>query len=247
MDRLIYLAASGASQLLNQHAATAHNLANATTTGYRADTTAFRAVPVQGDALATRTYVMDSGTGADFRTGPVAITGRNLDVAIEGKGWITVQLADGSEAYTRNGSLQFNENGVLQTRSGLTVMGDGGPITIPPDMQITVGKDGTVSTVPTNNLRNQVSPIGRIRLVNPPETELVRGGDGLFRLQGGGTADVDPSVKLVAGALEGSNVNVIDAMVGLISLSRQFESQMQLMQTAQNDAQQASKLLSLGA
>jgi flagellar basal-body rod protein FlgF len=114
-------------------------------------------------------------------------------------------------------------------------------------MQITVGKDGTVSTVPTNNLRNQVSPIGRIKLVNPQESLLVRGDDGLFRLQGGDTADVDPAVKLVAGALEGSNVNVIDAMVGMISLSRQFETHMQLLQTAQNDAQQASKLLSLGA
>jgi len=202
---------------------------------------------VQSDALPTRVFVADSKTGVDFRPGPVQISGRDLDVAIEGKGWITVQLEDGSEAYTRNGSLQINENGLLQTRSGLTVMGDAGPITIPTETQVTIGKDGTVSTVPTNNLRNQVSPIGRIKLVNPEESALVRSDDGLFRLRDGATADADAGVKLLSGALEGSNVNVVEAMVDLISLSRQFEMQMKLLQTAQNDAQQASKLLTLGA
>lgn len=246
MDRMIYLAMTGAKHVLDQHAVTAHNLANASTTGYRADTAAFRAVQVRSETLPTRAFVVDSTTGVDFRPGPLQITGRDLDVAVEGKGWIAVQLEDGTEAYTRNGSLKTNENGILQTRDGLNVAGDAGPITIPTDTQVTVGKDGTVSTVPTNNLRNQTSPIGRIRLVNPDESLLVKGGDGLFRLRGGGTADADAGVKLASGALEGSNVNVVEAMVGMIALSRQFEMQMKLLQTAQNDAQQAAKLLTLG-
>src|SRR6266508_3223704 len=181
MDRMIYVAVGAAKQALGQQATVANNLANASTTGYRAQTSAFRAVEVLGDGAATRSFVVDSTPGADFTPGAVQHTGRELDVAIEGEGWIAVQLADGSEAYTRNGSLQVNVNGVLQTRGGLNVLGDGGPIAIPADAQVSIGRDGSVSTVPTGNRPTQMTPVGRLKLVNPPAASLVRGDDGLFR------------------------------------------------------------------
>lgn len=245
MDRVIYVAMSGAKQMLGQQSTVANNLANASTTGYRAQLTAFRAAEVFGDGTATRAFVVDSTPAADFRPGTIQHTGRDLDVAIEGTGWITVQTADGTEAYTRNGSLQVNVNGILQTRNGLTIMGDGGPIAIPADSRMTVAADGTVSTVPNGNQAAQVTPIGRIKLVNPPEAELVRGDDGLFRVRGGAPADVDTKVKLQGGALEGSNVNVVEAMVSMISISRQFDMHMKVLQNAEGNERQASQLLSM--
>jgi len=174
-------------------------------------------------------------------------TGRNLDVAVRGRGWIAVQLPDGSEAYTRAGSLDVDVTGLLQTKSGYTVAGDGGPINIPPDNNIEVAPDGTVSVVPSFGTPNNANAIGRIKLVNPPESDLVRGADGLFRLRNNQPADADTNVKLVSGTLEGSNVNVTDAMVNLISLSRQFEMQIKMLQTADTNAQRADQLLSLNA
>ncbi|HZN23171.1 MAG TPA: flagellar basal-body rod protein FlgF [Burkholderiales bacterium] len=245
MDRVIYVAMSGAKQMLGQQSTVANNLANASTTGYRAQLTAFRAAEVFGDGTATRAFVVDSTPAADFRPGTIQHTGRDLDVAIEGTGWIAVQTADGTEAYTRNGSLQVNVNGVLQTRNGLTIMGDGGPIAIPADSRMTVAADGTVSTVPNGNQAAQVTPIGRIKLVNPPEAELVRGDDGLFRVRSGVPAEVDTKVKLQGGALEGSNVNVVEAMVSMISISRQFDMHMKVLQNAEGNERQASQLLSM--
>ena len=245
MDRVIYVAMSGAKQMLGQQSTVANNLANASTTGYRAQLTAFRAAEVFGDGMATRAFVVDSTPAADFRPGTIQHTGRDLDVAIEGTGWITVQTADGTEAYTRNGSLQVNVNGVLQTRNGLTIMGDGGPIAIPADSRMTVAADGTVSTVPNGNQAAQVTPIGRIKLVNPPEAELVRGDDGLFRVRSGVPAESDTKVKLQGGALEGSNVNVVEAMVSMISISRQFDMHMKVLQNAEGNERQASQLLSM--
>jgi flagellar basal-body rod protein FlgF len=245
MDRVIYVAMSGAKQMLGQQSTVANNLANASTTGYRAQLSAFRAAEVFGDGAPTRAFVVDSTPTADFRPGAIQRTGRDLDVAIEGQGWIAVQTADGSEAYTRNGSLQVNVNGVLQTRNGLTVLGDGGPIGIPADTRITVAADGTVSTVPNGNQAVQVTPVGRIKLVNPPEAELVRGDDGLFRMRAGAPAEADAKVKLQGGALEGSNVNVVEAMVSMISISRQFDMQMKILQNAEGNERQASQLLSM--
>ena len=245
MDRVIYVAMSGAKQMLEQQSTVANNLANASTTGYRAQLTAFRAAEVFGDGMATRAFVVDSTPAADFRPGTIQHTGRDLDVAIEGTAWITVQTADGTEAYTRNGSLQVNVNGVLQTRNGLTIMGDGGPIAIPADSRMTVAADGTVSTVPNGNQAAQVTPIGRIKLVNPPEAELVRGDDGLFRVRSGVPAEADTKVKLQGGALEGSNVNVVEAMVSMISISRQFDMHMKVLQNAEGNERQASQLLSM--
>ena len=244
MDRMIYVAMSGAKQMLEQQSVIANNLANVSTTGFRAQLSAFRSAEVLGEGAATRAFVVDSTPGADFTPGAIQQTGRDLDVAIEGAGWMAVQLADGSEAYTRNGSLQVNANGQLQTRTGLNVLGDGGPIAVPADARLTVGGDGTVSTVPNGNQATQVTPIGRIKLVNPPEAQLVRGDDGLFRMRGNAQAEVDPKVKLHGGALEASNVNAVEAMVSMISISRQFDMQMKILQNADGNDRTATQLIS---
>lgn len=245
MDRLIYTAMSGAKHILEQQATVSHNLANATTTGFRGQIDQFRAVPVQGAILATRAFVVDSTTGSDFRGGAIQHTGRELDVAVQGDGWIAVQAADGSEGYTRNGSLKMDENGLLLTRDGLTVLGDGGPLSIPPGRNIAVAKDGTISVVPDGSAATGLTAIGRMKLVNPPEADLVRGNDGLFRLKDGTPAGADLDVTVISGALESSNVNVVDEMVNMISLARQFDMQMKLLQHAENNDSKAAQLLSM--
>ncbi len=244
MDRMIYTAMTGAKHILEQQATTAHNLANATSTGFKAQVDSFRAVPVISEGLPTRAFVLDATVGADFNPGAIQATSRDLDVAIQGKGWLVVQRADGSEGYTRNGSLKVSENGLLQTASGQTVMGDGGPISIPPDVTISIAKDGTISSVSNSTLPGPSNAIGRLKLVNPPEAELTRAADGLFVTKNG-NAEVDANVNVVSGALEGSNVNVVEAMVSMISLARQFETQMKLVQSAENNANKASQLLSM--
>lgn len=245
MDRLIYTAMTGAKHIMEQQANTAHNLANIGTIGFRAQLDAFRAVPVVSDSMATRAYVVDATVGTNFAPGSIQETGRALDVAVQGKGWIAVQMADGSEAYTRQGNLKTNENGVLQTADGQSVLGEGGPVSIPPDVNITIASDGTISSTERAGKPGQANLIGRIKLVNPPEASLVRGEDGLFRKTGGGESDPDPDVRLAAGALEGSNVNAVDAMVNMISLGRQFEMHMSLLKNAESNAAKASQLMSL--
>lgn len=245
MDRLIYTAASGAKHILEQQATTSNNLANVSTTGFRAQMDVFRAAPVQGPGLPTRAFVVDSTAGNDFSSGALQVTGRDLDVAVKGQGWLAVQMPDGTEAYTRNGSLQMSPNGVLTTASGQTIAGEGGPITIPPDATVTVGGDGTVSTI--SNVDSPAAPavLGRLKLVNPLEADLVRGDDGLFRLKDGGNAQLDPNVRVAGGALEGSNVNPVDCMVNMISLARSFDTQMSLLKNAENNAAKATQILAL--
>jgi flagellar basal-body rod protein FlgF len=245
MDRLIYTAMTGAKHILEQQATTSHNLANATTTGFRAQLDSFRAVPILGEGMPTRAFVVDATVGTDFSAGSLQNTGRELDVAIQGKGWLVVQKDDGTEAYTRHGSLKVSENGVLQTQSGLNLVGDGGPITIPPDVSIAIAKDGTVSTIPSGTKPNAVQVIGRLKMVNPPEDNLVRGDDGLFKTKDGTPADADAAVSVAGGMLEGSNVNVVESMVSMINLARQFEMQMILLTNAESNANKASQILAL--
>lgn len=245
MDRLIYTAMTGAKHILEQQATNSNNLANATSTGFKAQIDSFRAVPIRGEGLPTRAFVVDATTGADFTPGPIQSTGRDLDVAIQGKGWIAVQRPDGTEGYTRNGSLKVSPNGILQTEKGLNVLGDGGSIAIPPDVTISVGKDGTISSVTNNTLPGPANAVGRIKLVNPPEENLVRGEDGLFVMNNGARVAAEPTVHLVGGSLEASNVNVVDSMVNMIGLARSFETQMKMIQTAENNDNKASQLLSL--
>ena len=247
MDRLIYTAMTGAKHAFLQQAGVANNLANASTTGYRAMEHKFRAVPVQGEGAPTRAFVVDASVVDVFDQGPLVATGRPLDVAVQGAGWIAVETTDGREAYTRAGNLQVNVNGQLQTASGLNVLSDGGPIAIPPDNRITIAPEGTVSVVPLFGTPNNVNVVGRIKLVNPPENELVRGDDGLFRTTNGAPADADPKVKLAVETLEGSNVNPVDSMINMISLARQFEMQIKMLQTADTNASKADQVLSLNS
>lgn len=245
MDRLIYTAMTGALHTMTQQATVSHNLANASTTGFRAQTDAFRAVPVYGESLPTRAFVLDSTTGADFTPGAIQQTNRPLDVAVQGSGWIAVQLENGEEAYTRHGNLKMDANGILQTQQGFNIKGESGPITIPPDSRIAIGKDGSVSVLPSDSRMTAVSIVGRIKLVDPPAEQLVRGEDGLFRLKEGGQAPVSEKVALIDGALEISNVNVISEMVKMITLARQFDMQMKMLENAQQNAQQAGEIMTL--
>ncbi|KQN75493.1 MULTISPECIES: flagellar basal-body rod protein FlgF [Duganella] len=246
MDRLIYTAMTGARHVMEQQATVSNNLANATTNGFRAQLDSFRAVPVMSDGLPTRAFVVDSTVGSNFTAGPMQTTGRALDIAIREQGWLAVQSADGSEAYTRNGSLRVNENGLLQTTSGQTLIGDGGPIAVPPDTTITIASDGTVSTVSNEFQPGPSNVLGRLKLVNPPTAGLLRGDDGLFRQADGTPAQNDPAVRIVDGVIEGSNVNPVDSMVNMISLARQFDMQMSLLKNAENNAAKATQILALG-
>jgi len=247
MDRLIYTAMTGASGILSRQAAVAHNLANVTTPGYRAEEHRLRAVQVlthnQPPALPTRAFAVDASTHADFSAGALHYTGNPTDVAVKGRGWIALALPDGSEAYTRNGSFEISENGLLQTKNGIPVQGDGGPLTIPPDSRVSIERDGTVSVVPASGAQNTVNAIGRIKLVNPPEADLVRGADGLFRLKTNEPAPQDDTVSLAAGYLENSNVNPVEQMVAMISLARQFEMQMRLITSAEANDRAATQVL----
>jgi len=242
VDRLIYLAMTGAQQLLQQQAVTAHNLSNASTTGFKAETTAFRVAPVTGPGLPTRAYALESTPGADLSAGTVQATGRDLDMAIEGPGFFAVEAKDGTEAYTRAGSFDISPDGELVTRTGLTVLGEGGPITVPPDTKVSIGRDGTVSG--TQYGQSQVTNVlGRLKLVNPEAADVQKGQDGLFRLRSGQPADADDAVTVTGGALEGSNVNAVAAMVDMINLARNFDMQMKLLSNADGNEQRANTLL----
>ncbi|MDW8468022.1 MAG: flagellar basal body rod protein FlgF [Burkholderiales bacterium] len=245
MDRLVFVAASGARQLLARQDAIAQNVANVSTPGYRAETAAARAAPLA--AASTRVFALEVATGPDLTPGPIESTGRPLDVAVQGPGWIAVQAADGREAYTRAGSLEAGAGGVLQTRAGHAVLGEGGPIAVPPEHRIEIARDGTVTAIPESGPRGAVQVLGRLKLVNPPAEALARGADGLFRTRDGLPAPADPQVALVAGALEGSNVNAAEALVGMIGVARQFELHMKLVAQAEDNARRAASLLNVTA
>jgi flagellar basal-body rod protein FlgF len=235
---------TGAREVTRQQAAVSHNLANISTHGFKQELSVFRALPVVGEGAKTRAFVLETTPRTDFTSGTVQQTGRALDVALRGPGWIAVQDANGQEAYTRMGHLQVNQNGVMQTTNGLNVLGDAGPVSVPPDQDILIAKDGTVSTVPINLGLNAVEIAGRIKLVNPTETDLERGDDGLFRLKSGQPAVADANVTLISGALETSNVNPAEAMVNMVSLARQFEMQMRVLRAAEDNNRSADKVLS---
>jgi flagellar basal-body rod protein FlgF len=241
MDRLIYLSMSGAKAMLQRQEVLAHNLANASTPGFRAEIAAFRAVPVRGDGASTRVYALESTPGHSDAPGVVQATGRMLDVAVSGRSWLAVQAFDGTEAYTRGGALDVGPEGELVTRGGLPVLGDGGPITIPAGAQVEIAPDGTVSAQ-VGAARPQV--VGRLKLVTP-ETALQRGDDGLFR-SAAGDLDADPAARVQQGAIEGSNVSPVETMIAMISAARQFEQQMKVLQGAEQREQAAAKLLGSG-
>jgi flagellar basal-body rod protein FlgF len=243
MDRMIYLSMAGAKMNMQRQDVLSTNLANVSTTGFRAQLEATRAVPVRGDGASTRVYSLETTVGYDDSAGPITSTGRALDVAASGNTWMAVQALDGTEAYTRGGSFTVNNEGTLVTQSGLPVMGDGGPITIPTDTVPSIAPDGTVSA---RSFDGKTTPVGKLKLVTP-ESKLVRGEDSLFRTADGGDLPADANARVQDGALEGSNVSPIETMVSMIAAARQFESQIKMMQTAEANEKAASQLLAGGA
>ena len=238
MDRLIYLSMAGAKASMQRQDSLANNLANASTTGFRAEMQAFRAVPVRGDGASTRVFALESTIGYNSSPGPVMNTGRSLDVAVAGNSWLAVQSLDGTEAYTRAGAFEVNAEGQLVTPAGLPVLGDGGPITLPLNAQVDVATDGSISATVGNGRPQQV---GRLKLV-VPETPLQRGDDGLFRSDQG-ELPAEATARVQPGALEGSNVSAIETMVAMISAARQFEQQMKALKSAEEREQGAARLL----
>jgi flagellar basal-body rod protein FlgF len=246
MDRMIYTAMTGAAQSLEQQSVVANNLANASTTGFRAQLSAFRDVPMNfensGDD-STRTFVLSSTPTADYTPGPIQQTGNPLDVAIQGPGWLSVQTADGTEAYTRSGNLHVDANGQLVTANNLPVMGANGPMAIPPGADVTIGSDGTVSALMPGDPPTAIATIDQLKLVNPDASTITRGDDGLFHTADGQPADADPTVSVAPASLEGSNVNPVSAMVDMITNARQFQLQTKLLQNADQNDQAANALL----
>ena len=242
MDRLIYLSMSAAKATMQRQEVLAHNLANVSTTGFRAELSAFRAVPVLGDGASTRVYALESTPGYNDAAGVVQSTGRDLDVAVKGKSWFAVQALDGTEAYTRAGSFEVDAQGQIVNIDGLPVVGDGGPITVPANAKIDVASDGSI-TAKVGNARPQT--VGKLKLVTP-EAPMQRGTDGLFRAADGNDLTADPAARVQSGALEGSNVSPVETMVAMIAAARQFEQQMKMMQSADQKEQQATKLLASG-
>jgi flagellar basal-body rod protein FlgF len=246
MDKLLYIAMTGAKETLRAQASNNHNLANASTTGFRADMSAFQSRAVTGTGHASRVYATNGTTGWDSSLGAQVSTGRDLDVAVNGAGFIAVQGSDGREAYTRAGDLRIDPNGQLLTGTGHPVLGDGGPISVPPHTSVAIAADGTVSIVPLGQGPETTATVGRIKLVNPAEADVERGQDGLFRMRDGTDAPADAVVQVASGSLESSNVNVADAMVTMIELARHFELQVKAMRTAEENAASSTQLLRNG-
>ncbi len=245
MDRMIFLAMNAARQMMNGQAQAANNLANASTTGFKADLEAYRSMPLFGDGEPTRVFSMAERPGVDFSAGSLEQTGNNLDVAINGDGFIAVRTADGKEAYTRAGELHLDAAGQLMTAHGEQVLGNGGPIALPPLNSVLIGNDGTISMRPLGQDANTLAQVDRIKLVKPNVTDLVKGGDGLFRLKTGLEAPIDATVGVVSGALEHSNVNPVAEMISMIETSRQYELAVKAMSTAQTIDADGARLLRL--
>ena len=244
MDHLIYTAMSGASAAANRQAVLSNNLANASTNGFRAELSTFRAVPIRGDGAPTRVLALEATPGHLDTPGSAQRTGRSLDAMTTGNSWFAVQALDGTESYTRNGAFEVANDGTLKTSNGLTVLSDGGsPISVPAGAEVSIGFDGNLSAKVGNQ---PPTGVGRLKLVTPTgDDPLKRGTDGLFRSASGDPLPSDTTARLNVGVLEGSNVNAIETMVGMIATARQFETQMRLLQTAESNEKSADKLLSM--
>jgi flagellar basal-body rod protein FlgF len=246
MDRFLYVSMSGAKETMRAQTANNHNLANASTTGFRADLSAFQTRAVAGSGYASRAYATNATTGWDQNTGSALSTGRDLDVALQGQGWIAVQTREGGEGYTRAGDFRVDANGMLMTGAGHPVLSDNGPLTVPAYQSISIAGDGTVSIVPLGQTATTVATVGRLKLVNPPANTIERGEDGLFRTRDNVPAVADATVRVTSGALESSNVNAAAAMINMIELSRHFEMQVKAMRTAEENAAASAQLLRMG-
>ncbi|MDF3931554.1 flagellar basal-body rod protein FlgF [Pseudomonas citronellolis] len=246
MDRMLYVAMSGASQNTLAMQAHANNLANISTTGFRRDFEQARAMPIFGDSFPARVFAMSERPATDFTPGALQETGRDLDVAAKGNAWIAVQAPDGSEAYVRTGSLEIDALGQLRTGDGMPVMGNGGPIAIPPEEKIDIGEDGTITVRGQGNNPNALATVDRIKLVTPDPKQLEKGTDGLIRMKKGQAApQMDANASVQSGFLEASNVNAVEEMTSILALSRQFELHVKMMRTAEDDSQAMARVLQL--
>ncbi len=233
MDKLLYIASSGANQDLVATSLRANNLANAQTNGFKAQLEQARSMPVYGEGLPTRVFAMTESPTNNYESGPMIQTGRDLDVAVQGDGWFAVQDAQGNEAYSRDGNFQLGADGVLEDVHGNVVMGDTGPIFLPvPLDNLNIAADGTISIRPQGAPESVLEEVGRLKLVKPEYRDMERGNDGLFRMQDGSIAQADETVAIRTGMLEGSNVNAIDEMVNMLSLQRHYELQVKMMKKA---------------
>ena len=245
MDEMIFLAMTGAKQTEIAQAINTNNLANISTTGFRADLHSFSSVPIEGPGIESRINAVVDSYGTDFSPGAILNTGRNLDIALQGRGFFAVQAPDGSEAYTRAGDLHLDTGGLLRTGAGHLIMGDGGPVAIPPNNSLLIGTDGTISVQPLGQGAETVAVVDRIKLVDPDSTRLSKGADGLFRLPDGETAEATASVTVTSGSLEQSNVNIAKTLVNMIELSRQYEMQINVIKTSKEDADAAAQMMQL--
>lgn len=245
MDRALYVGMSGAMQTLLAQSANSNNLANASTTGFRAQLVESQSVPVAGPGLQSRVYSELQQQGWDSSSGSVTQTNRDLDVAMKQDNWLAVQAPDGGEAYTKAGNLTVDAYGQLLTGNGQPVLGDSGPISVPPYSSVKIAPDGTLSIVPAGQNPNTVAAVARLRVVQAQPDQLVRGSDGLMRAADGVTLDPASGETLVSGALEGSNVDLATTMVTMIQLARQFDLQSRVMKTAEDNGNASSTLLQM--
>jgi flagellar basal-body rod protein FlgF len=245
VDRLLYVAMTGAKQLMQAQALVSHNLANVSTTGFRADLARFEARPVVGPGYASRVNTVATGLGFDRSQGALMQTGEVLDVAVDGDGWIAVQARDGNEAFVRSASLKVNAVGLLETESGELVLGDNGPLAIPPYTQLSLASDGTVSIVPQGQGAETMAQVGRLKLVNPEVERLGKRLDGLIEVTDREEIEADANVKVASGFIETSNVNVASTLVDMIELQRQYDVAVRMMQAADQNANRAASLASL--
>ena len=245
MDRMLYLSMTAAKNTLQAQSINSHNLANASTSGFREDLSQFRSMPVLGPGHASRVYALSERPGVNLSTGSIQYTDNELDIAIDGDGWMAIMAADGTEAYTRAGDLRISANGLLENGAGYAVLGNAGPISIPPAEKVEVGSDGTISIRPVGQDERTLATVDRIKLVNPPREQLYKGLDGQIRIKDGSNLPPDASVRIFSGALESSNVNTVEALVDMISLARQFEMNIKAMQTVQENDEAASRILQM--
>lgn len=247
MDRMLYISMSGAKQTMLAQTVNSNNLANADTNGFRADLYQQRSQHVFGEGYASRAYAMTENPVFDTEAGMLDTTGRRLDVSINGDGWFTVQTdpVTGDEAYTRAGSLSLDPAGFLVTPSGLQVMGEDGPINLPPFEKIEIAVDGTISVLPVGQDAAALAVVDKLKVVNPPQEDLYKGKDGLIHAKEGVVVNIDPSVRIISGALETSNVNAVEALVGMIELSRSYEMQVKMMKTADKTAETTTQMMRL--
>jgi flagellar basal-body rod protein FlgF len=247
MDRLVYTALTGLRSQMAAQSTIANNIANASTTGYRADRVSFDRLVLQGSGFESRQLAAEEVEDFDRRAGTIVQTARPLDVAVTSDSWIAVQATDGSEAYTRRGDLSVAASGVLETGDGFPVMGSGGPITVPPYQSIAIADDGTVSIVPAGGDPTQPQVIDKIKLASPAGTETAKGLDNLLHVKGGGVLPEDMDGKLTAGALEQSNVNLTQALVDMIENQRSYEVQAGLLKEAKTMDESAASLMRMPA